>query len=897
VSRFIRRLIDVRPGEGRLVFEGAASLFGLIAAHTLLETARDALFLGRLPPSRLTFVYALLAVLAVGVARSNARFVRAFGRRNALIFTLFAAAHGTVMLYLVPGGPVTYFILYVWSGLLGSVLVVQFWMFVGQRFTVAQGKRLFGPLAAGGVLGAVTGAGFAVPMLRVLATDDLLIAAAGLFLLTALGLTGVRGDPPGQPVASANRQPLSTGLGLFKEHPYLAQLALLVGLATATVLSTDYLFKSVVAATFPAEDLGEFFASYYAALNAVALVVQVFVAQAVVRKGGVVGAFLVLPMLLIVGLAGTLATQGAVLAVLVTKGADGTLRHSLHRISTELLWMPVPEHVRTKSKVFIDTVVVRGTQGLSAALLLGITGLGYGSPPILAALTGLLAISWLAVGMKLRRPYLELFRRALQSRASGTRRADDLRLSLDNVGIVLEALSSREPAEATAAIQLLASSDRAALIPALVLYHEADEVLLAALKVIATEGRKDWRPLATMLLEHDHEDVRIGALAALSRVSDASAVESRMLDVSPRVRAHAAYWLAEASPEPPESHPAVRSMLNMSGKAGCDARFGLLEAVEEEGRQRWADIVLITSNHPNEELVVASTHAMAKVPDVRFIPHLIQRLRFRAGREAVREAIVQLGAPALDALEEALNTPQEARKIRRHIPRTISRFNSQRAVDILTRRLSVEANGRVRYKILRGLGRLITGQPLHIDAAAIEEQAKRNLLEHLRMAALWLPLSNTVPAQLRPRRAHDLLVGLLEDKVHQALERAFRLLQLVHRQEDLRTTLMAIVSDDREAKAHALEFLDALTLDAKVPEIRTLLRLIVDDLPWQERLQRAAGYIDIIPKSEQEALDLLALEDDVAVAAIAQSYRRTLEQPDQTLELTLTEEVSSGTNI
>ncbi len=878
------------------MFEGAASLFGLIAAHTLLETARDALFLGRLPPSRLTFVYALLAILAVGVARTNARFVRAFGRRNALIFTLFAATHGTVMLYLLPGGPATYFVLYVWSGLLGSVLVVQFWMFVGQRFTMAQGKRLFGPLAAGGVLGAVAGAGLAVPLLKITATEDLLIGSAVLFLLTALGLTAVKGDRPGQPVASTAPQGLSKGLGLFKEHPYLARLALLVGLATATVLSTDYLFKSVVAAQLPPEDLGEFFASYYAILNAVALLVQIFVAQAVVRRGGVVAAFLVLPVLLVVGLAGTIATQGALLAVLITKGADGTLRHSLHRISTELLWMPVPEHVRTKSKVFIDTVVVRGTQGLSAGLLLGISSLGYGSPAILAGLTIALAASWLAVGMKLRRPYLQLFRRALQNRASGVRRADDLRLSLDNVGIVLEALSSREPAEATAAIQLLASSDRAALIPALILYHEADEVLLAALQVIATEQRKDWRPLATRLLEHRHEDVRIGALAALARVADTSATESRMLDVSPRVRAHAAYWIAETSPQAPESQPAVRTILDMSGRAGCDARFGLLEAIEVEGRLRWADIVLATTNHPNQALVAAATHAMAKVPDVRFIPHLIQRLRYRAGRETVREAIVHLGDPALDALEKALNTPKKARQIRRHIPRTISRFNSQRAADILTQRLGVETSGRVRYKILRGLGRLITEQALHLDAAAIEQQAKLNLLEHLRMAALWLPLSNSVPAKLRPRRAHDLLIGLLEDKVHQALERAFRLLQLVHRQEDLRTTLRATTSDDREAKAQALEFLDALTLDAKVPEIRVLIRLIVDDLPWAERLRRASNYIPFIPDTENEALEQLTLESDAAVATIAQSYQRTLEQPDQTIEVTLAEEASLATN-
>ena len=97
----VRRVFDIRPDEGRLVARAAGTLFGLIAAHTMLETARDALFLGSLPVSRLTVVYALLAVLSLGAARANARFVGAFGRRNGLIITLLAAALGTMVLYLL----------------------------------------------------------------------------------------------------------------------------------------------------------------------------------------------------------------------------------------------------------------------------------------------------------------------------------------------------------------------------------------------------------------------------------------------------------------------------------------------------------------------------------------------------------------------------------------------------------------------------------------------------------------------------------------------------------------------------------------------------------------------------------------------------------------------------
>ncbi|MCB9647395.1 MAG: MFS transporter [Deltaproteobacteria bacterium] len=876
--RVFGNLVDVRPGEGGLVLRSTITLFGLIAAHTLLETARDTLFLTRLPPERLTWVYAALAAFALLMGRLNTRFVRNFGRRNALVFTLFTAAYGSVVLYLVPQTPLTFYALYVFSGLLGSVMVVQFWMFTGRMFTVAQSKRLFGLVAAGGVLGAVAGAGAAVPVVSRLPVELLLLAAAGLFLATAMVLTTVRVDDAGVPVGGAGGSGLAQGLALFRDNPYLTRLALLVAVSTGAVLATDYLFKSVAAARLAPAELGSFFAQFYAGLNAVALAVQLLVAQALVRRTGVIVAFSLLPFLLLLGTAGTALTGGAMLAVLATKGADGALRHSLHRICSELLWLPVPDEVRTQSKVFIDTVVVRGTQALTAALLLGATTMAAGRPGVLAVVIAVLAMAWLMLAMGLRKPYLELFRSALQAnRAIPT--DDGVRLDLDSVEVVIEAMSSRDPARAIAAIDLLVSSGRSRLIPALVLYHESPEVLQKALEAIATPERSDWLPLAARLLEHDEQPVRFAALRALARVGHRTSIEGRLLDISPAVRAHAAYWLAESHPEPPEQQPEVQAMLQMTGDAGAHAQVGLLEAIAAEGRQRWAEVVMQAATNPDPRVSAAATRAMAQVRDERFIPFLIGQLRFREGRATVREAIVQLGAPALEALERALRHPDTDPRVRRHVPRTLSRFGTQAAADVLAEQLAFETDGAVRYKVLRGLGRMVMEHPVQVDRAALEAQTRLNLVEHFRLAGLRVALVAAPPASAAALRVHALLVGLLGDKVEQALERAFRLLQIVHRQEDLRLAFQASTAQDRQTRAQAMEFLDALTLDASDPALRELLRLAVDDLPWPDRVARAQTWAGAPAAGSAEVMKALTRDGDAAMRTIAQHYARLASQP------------------
>src|SRR5690242_20994375 len=76
----IRAFADVRPEERPGVTAAFLTLFGILAGHTLLETARDALFLARLPPSELPGVYLAMAVVAILVFQGPWRAPRAGGR-------------------------------------------------------------------------------------------------------------------------------------------------------------------------------------------------------------------------------------------------------------------------------------------------------------------------------------------------------------------------------------------------------------------------------------------------------------------------------------------------------------------------------------------------------------------------------------------------------------------------------------------------------------------------------------------------------------------------------------------------------------------------------------------------------------------------------------------------
>ena len=177
-----------RKGERRDTWAAFLTLFALIASHALLETARDALFLARIPAARLPWVFLAIAALSVGTVKLHGFVTHGRSPRRVLTGVVLVAATVTLGFYWLERwlGVLGLYALYVWSGLLATFLLVQFWDLVGTRFTITQAKRLYGFIGAGGVIGAIAGSGAASLLSRVLAPESLVLCSALGFAVAGL---------------------------------------------------------------------------------------------------------------------------------------------------------------------------------------------------------------------------------------------------------------------------------------------------------------------------------------------------------------------------------------------------------------------------------------------------------------------------------------------------------------------------------------------------------------------------------------------------------------------------------------------------------------------------------------------------------------------------------------
>ena len=857
----------MRPGERRATLGAFLTLFGLLAGHTLLETARDALFLASIPASRLPWMYLLIAAVSIGLfGLENRRRNAPAGRGGLAAWLTVSAAVTAGFWVLTARGQIwALYALYAWAGVFATLLVVRFWTFLGDVFTVVQAKRLFALIGAGSVSGAIAGSLIARIVADLSDARALLLASVLMLLITAasaLTLLPRAGEPDAAPgrrragegAAGARlmreetaRRSLRRSLSLAWRRPFLRRVGALVLVSTVTLTFVDFLFKSRVAAAVPAADLGRFFSGTYLVLNVLSLAAQVFLVRRLMRSVQVSRVLSVLPGLLVIGGVAAVAAGGLVAAFLL-KLFDGALRHSLHRTATEVLFVPVAADLRARVKGVIDVAGQRGGQALASLVILSVVAL-QAERWVLGLAIVALGLVWLYLAKTLQGHYVNLFRETLMESNVQTR-MEFPELDLASLESLMEALNSPNDREVLAALDLLAEQDRTRLIPALLLYHPAPPVVIRTLELFTAAGRDDVLPLLERLYERPEPSVRAAALRASAWFAPSVEAFERFIE-DPEVEVRAAALVGLVSYQ--GSAPALESIQDMvETHVEDETGLAVAKAIRCSPGAGFGPVLveLAQGGSPVVKREVART--MREVLSAGFIPTLIDMLSVREARAEARRTLVAIGPDALKALQKLMENPWTDSHVRQHVPRTLVHFGSQSAFDTLQERLLDEPDGVVRYKALRAVGRMKADQPeLRLDYELLDAVAERTLRNAYRVLEWRVQVDEGARAdEARVTPVYELIHSLLLHKYSLALERLFRVLGLLFPEEDLRSVYRGLRSARRDVRASSRELLEHLL----EPPLRDPILNLVDELDDASKVRRGAPYHRYQPRTYVDVL-------------------------------------------
>ena len=420
----LMKWLKLEPGEGVAVAWACAYFFLLLASYYILRPLRDEMGIAggiaKLPWLFTgTFIAMLAAVPLFGFITARLprqRFlplVYGFFIVNLLLFYAAFQIDGwrEVMAR-------TFFI---WASVFNLFVVSVFWSFMVDLFSSAQGKRLFGLIAAGGTAGAITGPALtallvvAVGPVNLLLLSALLLAGAVL-CIRQLGRWSERKAPaaahePRKP--KEQKEPLGgsifAGLTLIVRSPYLLGIALFMLLFTTLATFLYFEQAHIVARSFDnSAERTRFFALLDLGVNVLTVLTQVLITSRLLTRVGVAGTLALVPLLSAFGFA-LLALTPVLAALAGFQVLRRAGEYAITRPAREMLYTVVDRETKYKAKNALDTVVYRGGDALAGWLFAGLKSLGLGLAAI-AWLAVPLALAWAAVALWLGRRQAKLSR-------------------------------------------------------------------------------------------------------------------------------------------------------------------------------------------------------------------------------------------------------------------------------------------------------------------------------------------------------------------------------------------------------------------------------------------------------------------------------------------------------
>jgi AAA family ATP:ADP antiporter len=395
-DRLLGLFTEVHPGEGARALLMLVNIFLILTCYYIIKTVREPLILTTDIPAWLkalgiagpaevkTYAAAAQALVLMGFVPAYSWFASRVGRMKLVLgVTAFFAANVVAFALAVQSGAAYIGVLfYVWVGLFSLSIIAQFWSYANDIYTKEAGSRLFPLIAVGMTAGSPVGAWVAERMFESRLSPHLMLyLAAGLLLTTAGLYIAINRRAAGGTRSPGAEKPIG-GRGAFSlvfSSRYILLIAVLLIILNIVNTVGEYVLSHLVvthasdaAAADPSFDrnayIGAFYGSYFLWVNIAAVTLQILAAPRLVKRFGLTGALLALPLVAL-GAYGMVALGATIAVVRWAKTAENSTDYSVMNTAKQLLWLPTLREEKYKAKQAVDSFFVRLGDMLAAIVV------------------------------------------------------------------------------------------------------------------------------------------------------------------------------------------------------------------------------------------------------------------------------------------------------------------------------------------------------------------------------------------------------------------------------------------------------------------------------------------------------------------------------------------------
>jgi AAA family ATP:ADP antiporter len=811
----------------REILSGFMFVYFLLITFSVyvLKPAKDSLFLEYLGTEKLPYAFLFTAILMGLAVAVNSRLVQRMNRPLYLSLSLGFFSAGNLVFWVLVNRqsprPAIFFLLYCWGDILLVTAVTQFWIFVNDLFYPREAKKRIGFFVSGGLLGGVGGSLVALFRPGGIQTEGLILAGPAalvlciliILLVSRLSVRKTTTEAAPKPEQSQDRAGFFQSLSLIRSHRYLLLLSGMI--VTAIVVSNlvDFQFKWVAKLFYPDKnDMTSFFALFHLVILVFSYFFTVLMTTRILKKFGIRVALLILPLLLLVASVSLffIPQAGLIIWAVVIKGSDKSLSHSLAQSVRELLYIPIPEDIKYKAKVFIDMFLNKFADGLAGLLLIAVSPFFRLNLREVSLLAIVFVVLWVVLNFRIHREYINIIKTNIPIKWRDAGKLITDKIDLDMTKLVFDTLQSRERSSVLYAMNCFDLIKKEKMSPEMqkLISLKANELQARSMGCLLDVPGEDMVPEFDDKLDVETLDTQIKEIMSLDVYQELMRpqIEKATRDQRPAGeigRMEAAKVLGLMNPDLPLTRNLKKLLEDKSPEV---VRY----AAESAGRLRNRD----------------------------FVPHLVRLLAQQAVQEEARRALIAYGELIVGTLKDWLSDPEEDIQIRRAIPGILAQAGSQRAADLLTIELGKGSTG-VEAEIIEALHRLKSSQ------APIQFSEKTVLTKIVALIKkcylLYLEIQD-----LRADKKREILAGEIESHLSRTLKEIFELLGLIYPQDDITRAYQNILAGTKKGLEYSVELLDNILRK----EVKDLLLPLLEDSPFEDKVKLSRMMIKVAERTD-----------------------------------------------
>lgn len=405
-----------------------------ISAHSLFLAVFDETIMAR------AYVISGLAGIVLTSIYSYVQARMKF-KNFAVINLIFVTLLTLVLWLLLIGNPskTIIFIVFVMMGPLNILAMLGFWGTTGRIFTLRQGKRLFGLVDAGQIIGIIISS-YAIPLLLTFGfnTHNIILLSAGAVFGASLLQYSLGRTSSLKETGSVRKGSVKTALLLFRKDFYVLSMGLFIAVSVMTAFFIQYSFMAVTREQYPLEaDMAKFLGLFTGSMMIFTLFLKVFLFSYLIRNYGLKTILLLSPILLVffTGIAAAIGTSMGYLPgmsgfmiffllLALSRLFSKALKDSIETPSFKVIYQTLDESVRYDVQSIVDGTVNEIAALISGLLLSGLGIIVMGSLIHFSWVLLFITLVWVYIGYRLYSEYRKSIVRSLEESAIHTHAAE-----------------------------------------------------------------------------------------------------------------------------------------------------------------------------------------------------------------------------------------------------------------------------------------------------------------------------------------------------------------------------------------------------------------------------------------------------------------------------------------